>query len=261
MSRLQVPLRRHLLLVAALLCAVSVLLSSCASAPPEKRIDSASGVVSRTEPPSAPSSPRRRPSEPRPLSVTFPDVPFDRAPYLTVDVGELDRSALLVVSLEASHSPDAVAERLIPPDGFRDILGAYAVARVDPAGGKYRFDLNTEYLDAFYADLRSDCKFVGWRVSVMLVNAVRLESIIGPKSPDSRSEPPAYLTATQLTKSGPVTLVTQLRGAKPEEESLFKTSEPFAVPGLKGDFGTAGGFVWTIFPNSEVVDELQFDHK
>jgi hypothetical protein len=260
MSRPHAPLRYHLLL-AAVLSAVSVLLCSCAQAPPEKRVDSANAVVSRLEPPSVPTASPRRPTDPRPLSVTYPDVPFERAPYLTVDVSELDRSALLVVSLEASYTPEMVTERLLTPDGFRDIVGAYAVARVDPAGGRYRFDLDPKYVGAVYADLRSDRKFVGWRVSAMLVNALRLESAIGPKSRNSRSEPPAYLTANQLTKNGPVTLVTEMAGAKPEEWSMLKNPEFFAVPGLKGDFGTAGGFVWTIVPNAEVVDDLHFDHK
>lgn len=260
MSRPQVPARRHLLLVVTLLCVVAALLCSCASIPPEKRVHSASDAASRWALPSATTSNRRPSFEPRLVSVSSPDVPFDQAPHFNVDVSKLGRSALLVVSLDASYSPPVPLQRLLPPEGFRDVEGSYAVARVDPAGGRYRFNLNPMYLGMFGKTTSSPYRFVGWRVSAMVVNAVRVESVIGPKSRDGRLEPPAYLTAPQLTKKGPVMLVTEMARTKPEDQSFLKDPAFFVVPGLKGDFGTEGG-MRTNIPNGEVVDEVQFDHK
>ena len=195
------------------------------------------------------------------LSVAYPDAPFERAPYLKVNAGKLDRSALLVVAVESSYSPEAVAEKLVPPDGFRDIPGIYAVARVDPAGGEYRFDLDPKYVRPPREDSSAEYKFVGWHVSVLLVDALRLESVIAPKSRNSRSEPPAYLTAGQLTRSGPVVPDTETGKRRSDGWSLVKDPEYFAVPGLKGDFRADDGFLWTIFPTAELVDEVQFDHQ
>jgi hypothetical protein len=259
MLRSRAMMRRRPLLATAAICAASVVLCSCATAPPEKHVAS-TGEVHSAQPPSGQpsSSPFARPGL---LSVANPDVAFERTPYLNVKVGKFDRSALLVVALETTYSPEMVLQELLPPPGFRDISGSYAVARVDPAGGEYRFDLDPKYLRAPLENPSSDRRFMGWHVSVLLLDALRLESVIAPKSRNSRSEPPAYLTAGQLTKSGPVVPDTETGKRQSDAWSLFKDPEYFAVPGLKGDFGADGGFVWTIFPTAELVDEVQFDHQ
>jgi hypothetical protein len=260
MLRSQIELRRRLLLATAAICAASALLCSCTTAVPEKHVASTGEAANASQPPTGQPSPSPL-ARPGLLSVANPDVAFERAPYLKVRVGKLGRSALLVVALETTYSPDMPAEELVPPDGFRDISGSYAVARVGPAGGEYRFDLDPKHLHAPLENPSSDHKFVGWHVSVLLVDALRLESVIAPKSPNSRSESPAYLTAGQLTGSGPVVPDTETGKRRSDAWCLLKDPEYFAVPGLKGDFGADDGFVWTIFPIAELIDEVQFDHQ
>jgi hypothetical protein len=219
---------------------------------PETRVVSTDASVRPGHPPLA---------HPDLLSVVSPDMAFERAPYLKVKVGKVDKSALLVVALETTYSPQIVLEELVPPAGFRDVSGSYAVARVGPAGGEYRFDLDPKYVRAPRENPSPEYKFMGWHVSVLLLDALRLESIIAPKSRDSRPEAPAYLTAGQLTRSGPVVPDTETGSRRSDAWCLLKDPEYFAVPGLKGDFGADGGFVWTTFPTAELIDEAQFDHQ